>query len=401
MKEISKKDLLNVILETAGEMDELAVRQKGVQAQRIDPTTGEVKVNKAVPGWYGDNETDIPDYWTINKTGIKGEEILIVPLGCEKLEDYVEAKRERLDEIAEKTGLVPMLTACGLTKWKPRNTKVGTSYVPSGNKKPAETNIKIDLHRLVFEYLGNPEMAAKLERLSMPAIEARNEKNLNRYGEINNNVVQYQTHSFNSYTSANQFLQFVTARISNKAIPEEAKSYYLARQFNQLYSNWEETKKNEKNFVGKTPAYKLDKFGFDEANLDVTVRTDLIINGRREGESFLWSVKLESKFGRKLQEQYTVSGGLKLNKEKTIVKSAQIEPNTEFTDSYTILDNLPIKTALVEALSEMQEYVLSLKPIEALKNANFKRPDITNKPIVNESEKERLQERLIKRITNS
>jgi hypothetical protein len=401
MKEISKKDLLNVILETAGEMDELAVRQKGVQAQRIDPTTGKPKIHKFVPGWFEGNETDTPDYWVVNKTGVAGEEILVVPLGCDELEDFQAKNSEMLDKITEQTNLTPMLTACKRTAEKPRNSKVGTPYQHSGKTKPAETNIKIDLHRLVFEYLGNPEMAAKLDRLSIPAIEARNEKNLNRYGEINNNVVQYQTHSFNSYTSANQFLQFVTARIGNKPLPKKAKSYHLARQFNQLYSNWEETKKNEKNFAGKTPAYKLDKFGFDEANLDVTVRTDLIINGKREGESFLWSVKLESKFGRKLQEQYTVSGGLKLNKEKTIVKSAQIEPNTEFTDSYTILDNLPIKTALVEALSEMQEYVLSLKPIEALKNANYKRPDITTKPVVNESEKERLQERLIKRITNS
>lgn len=399
MKEISKKDLLNVILETAGEMDELALKQKGVQAKRTDKETGEIKVNKFVPGWYPENDTDIPDYWTINKTGVAGEEVLIVPLGCDVLEDYIEKNRQRLDEAAEKTGLVPMLTPCGLTKYQPRSAKVGTAYVPSGKKKPAVTKIKIDLHRLVSEYLSTPEMVAKFDKLSIPSVEPRNEKHLNKYGEVSNEKVQYQTHSFNSYESSNQFLKFVTARVTNKPVPEDFKSYHLARQFNKNYANWHETRKNDKVYAGKTDAYMLDKFGFDEANLDVTVRMDLSINGERRGDSFLWSVKFDTKFGRKLKEENGISGGLQLDKDKTILKTAQIDPNTTFSDQDTILDNLAIKTALIEALSEMQDYISSLKPIDTLKTANVKRTDITNKPVVNESEQ--LKERLIKRITNS
>jgi hypothetical protein len=143
----------------------------------------------------------------------------------------------------------------------------------------------------------------------------------------------------------------------------------------------------------------LDKYGFDEDNLDVTVRMDLTINGERQGESFLWSVKFKTKFGRKLKEENGISGGLQLDKEKTIVKTAQIEPGVTFSDQDTILDNLSIKTALIEALSEMQDYISSLKPIDTLKTANVKRTDITKKPVVNESEQ--LKDRLVKRITNS
>jgi hypothetical protein len=399
MKEISKKDLLNVILETAGEMDELALKQKGVQAKRTDKETGALKVNKFVPGWYPENDTDIPDYWTINRTGVPGEEELVVPLGCDVLEDYIEKNRQRLDEAAEKTGLVPMLTPCGLTKYQPRSAKVGTAYVPSGKKKPAVTKIKIDLHRLVSEYLSTPEMVAKFDKLSIPAVEPRNEKHLNKYGEVSNDKVQYQTHSFNSYESSNQFLKFVTARVTNQPVSDDLKSYHLARQFNKNYANWHETRKNDKVYAGKTDAYMLDKYGFDEDNLDVTVRMDLAINGERRGDSFLWSVKFNTKFGRKLKEENGISGGLQLDKEKIILKTAQIEPGTTFSDENTILDNLAIKTALIEALSELQEYILSLKPIDTLKSANVKRTDITKKPVINESEQ--LKERLVKRITNS
>lgn len=399
MKEISKKDLVQVILETMGDMDELALKQKGTQAKRTDTNTGELKINKFVPGWFDENDSEIPDYWVINKTGVKGEEMLMVPLGCDVLEEFVQKNTEFLNQVTEKTGLTPMLTVCNKTKYQPRNTKVGTAYVPTGVKKPAETKIKIDLHRLVEEYLGNPEMAAKFDRLSIPAVEPRNEKHLNRYGTINNTLVEYQTHSFNSYESSNQFLKFVTAKITNKSVPDEFKSYHLARQFNQIYRRWSETKKNDQLYVGKTDAYMLDKFGLDESNLDVTVRMDFSIKGERNGDSFYWKVKLATKFGRKLKEEKYLKDGLNLDKEKTILKTAQLEPNTILNDEYTILDNLPIKTALVEALSEMKDYVLSLKPIETLKLANIKRNDITNKPVVNESEI--LKERLIKRITSS
>ena len=84
--------------------------------------------------------------------------------------------------------------------------------------------------------------------------------------------------------------------------------------------NWEETKKNSKQYLGKTPAYMLDAFGFDETNLDVTVRMDLIVKGVKSDSSFLWTVVLRTKFGRKLKEDRYLPGGLDLDKEFVITK---------------------------------------------------------------------------------
>jgi hypothetical protein len=227
--------------------------------------------------------------------------------------------------------------------------------------------------------MASPEMSAKLSKLSIPEVRARDRKHIDRHGKIDNNRIQYATHTFNSYESSQQFLKFVTARITGKEIPEEYKSYHLARQFNQNYRRWEETKKNMQQYMGKTSRYMLDAYGFDEANLDVTVRMDFKINGVLTNEEYVWTVKFTTKFGRKLKEERGLRGGLDLDKEFTITKRVPLEGNEQFNDERTVMDSLPIKSGLIEALDELKGKIMELKPIETLKLANVKKFDITKK----------------------
>lgn len=391
MKEITKKNLLSQLREQ-GEMDEFAYRAKGTQ-----DISNKLAKFRAIykPG----NETDVPDAWELKdlrtvldpetnknvKEVVPGSERIWVPLGSDELQAFSEANQDWLNSLSEKYGMSPELVAAKRTKDTPRNAKAGTSYVPSGEKLPAKTKIKIELNDLVEEYLGNPEVSARLERLSIPEIKARDRQHLNKYGRIDNEEINYQTHTFNSYKSAKQFLAFVTARISGKKIEDKYKSYHLARQFSQIYSNWEETKKNSQLYQGQTDSYKLDKFGFDEENLDVTVRMDLSIKGRLKGNTYEWSVNFKTKFGRKLKEERWLNS-LGLDKNETIEKTAELEPGTQFDDSMTVMNNLPIKTALIEALDELRDMIMTkYKPIEMLQKANVRQYDITKKPITNES----------------
>jgi hypothetical protein len=379
MKEISKKDLL-VQLREQGEVDEFAYNPKGTQdtSNKIVGSRGLFKAG---------NTSEIPDAFEINKEKIPGEERIWVPLDGVELEAFKEANQEWLDSLSDKYGKEPELVVAKKLKYPPRNLKVGTSYQHSGNVKPATTKIKIELNRLVDQYLCNPEVSAKLERLSIPEIRARDRKHLDRYGRVDNQQINYQTHTFNSYLSSSQFLKFVTARISGKKLEDDYKSYHLARQFNQNYMNWEETKKNQKSYQGKTPSYMLDMYGFDEDNLDVTVRMDFTIKGQMLDNQYLWTVNFKTKFGRKLKEDRWVNG-LKLDKDFTIRKTAELEPGTQFDDKMTVMDSLPIKTTLIEALDELRDQIMTkMKPIETLKLANVKQFDITKKPIVNESER--------------
>ena len=392
MKEISKKDLL-VQLREQGEVDEFAYNKKGTQ-----DTSNKLAAFR--PIFRDGNTTNIPDGWELKKlntiedpnTGIKrkelvpGSERIWIPLDGMELEAFKEANQEWLDSLADQYGMEPELVAAKKVKDQPRSGKAGTTYQHSGVNKPATTKIKIELNRTVEEYLGNPEVSARLERLSIPEIKSRDRKHLNRYGRVDNDQINYQTHTFNSYSSSTQFLKFVTARIGGKKLEDEYKSYHLARQFNQQYMNWEETKKNSKQYMGKTDSYMLDKYGFDEANLDVTVRMDLSIKGQLLDNQYLWTVRFKTKFGRKLKEDRWVNNGLELDRDETIRKTAELEPGTDFNDKMTVMDSLPIKTALIEALDELKDMIMTqFKPVEMLKKANVKQYDITKKNNVNES----------------
>jgi hypothetical protein len=227
--------------------------------------------------------------------------------------------------------------------------------------------------------MASPEMSEKLSKLSIPEVRSRDRKHLDRYGKVNNNRIEYGTHTFNSYESSQQFLKFVTSRITGKETPEEFKSYHLARQFNKNYQRWEETRKNMSQYVGKTPSYMLDAYGFDESNLDVTVRTDFKINGVLTNEEYVWTVKFTTKFGRKLKEERYLAGGLDLDKEFVITKRVSLEDGEEFNEERTIMDSLTIKSGLIEALDELKGRIMALKPIDTLKQANVKKYDITKK----------------------
>ena len=137
--------------------------------------------------------------------------------------------------------------------------------------------------------------------------------------------------------------------------------------------------KLSKQYVGKTPAYMLDAYGFDESNLDVTVRTDFKINGVLTNEEYVWTVKFTTKFGRKLKEDRYLPGGLDLDKEFVITKRISLEGGEEFNEERTIMDSLTIKSGLIEALDELKGKIMELKPIETLKLANVKKYDITKK----------------------
>jgi hypothetical protein len=368
MKEISKKELMEQL-----EMGELAYKTKGTQ----DTSN---KIAKFRPIFRSGNETDIPDAWEINLTKEPGKGTLFVPTDCEEVEAFIENNKEWLDELGLTTSLEPMLNSCKRTKDQPRNKKAGTTYVPSGISNPAETKIKTELNRLVEEYLANPEISSKLEKLSIPEIKSRDRKHLNKYGRVDNNKILYQTHTFNSYETSQQFLKFVTARISGKPIEDKYKSYHLARQFNQNYMNWDETKKNELHYVGKTDAYKLDKYGFDEDNLDVTVRMDLKIEGTKMNNQYLWVVNFKTKFGRKLKEERYIMGGLSLDKDLTIKKEVDFDPSIEFSDKFTVLNSIEIKSALIEALDELSKEIMKWKPIQTLSLATVKQSQITKRP---------------------
>jgi hypothetical protein len=140
----------------------------------------------------------------------------------------------------------------------------------------------------------------------------------------------------------------------------------------------------------------LDAFGLEEKNLDVTVRMDFEIFGEMIGDnSYSWNVRMTTKIGKKLEEETGLKGGFLDDKTIQSTTTAQIEPGTEFTDSYTVMDNENIVNALNEAIDNLKSQVESIDPKETLKVATVKRYQINP---VNESLKKKLIERIIQKV---
>jgi len=367
---ISKKDLMSVISEQ--EFSEMAYRPKGTQ----DVSN---KISSGRPIWFPGNENDdMPDGWELNPTKTPGEEKYFMFLNGKAEEEWIQQNSEFLDQLYEKTGKDFVIVDKKSTKYKPRRKEFGTSYIHSGVNLGAATKIKRIINKIVFETLATPDVNARLERLSIPDIRARDAKHLNRYGKISNEEINYGTHTFNSYTSAEQFLDFALARVQNKSIPAEYKSYHLARQFNKMYNNWDETVKNNNVYHGKTDSYKLDKYGFDEDNLDVTVRMDLIIKGRLNTfeNTYKWVINFKTRFGRKLKDSHWM-GSLSPDKNVVIEKEISFDPQEEFNDTNTVMDNFQIATGLIEGLTELKDkFFNEFKPLHTIKLASIKQTDV-------------------------
>lgn len=253
------------------------------------------------------------------------------------------------------------------------------------------------LYALISEYLNDDEMKKHLDSISVPNIKANERPFLDRHGEISNKKVEYGTHSFHGYESSEDFLDAVIARIGGDEVPVEFKDYHLARLYNKQYLNWREEKKNDKEYQGKTDVYLLDRYGLEQKNLDLSVKTDFKINGRLNDNNYVWTITFLTKFGRKMKEDRRIMGGLSLDHDFVVTKTAQLEPGIQFDDKHPIIFNEQIREALIAALQELREKLLQLDPIETLEKANIQQYDIQR---VNEDLKEKIVNKILDSIRN-
>jgi hypothetical protein len=128
---------------------------------------------------------------------------------------------------------------------------------------------------------------------------------------------------------------------------------------------------------------------------------DLEIFGELLGEnSYTWNVRMTTKIGKKLEEETGLKGGFLDDKTIQASTTAQLAPGTQFTESYTVMDNPEIVNALIEAMDNLKSQVESIDPKETLKVATVKRYQINpNQNQVNESLKERLVDRIVKKLS--
>jgi hypothetical protein len=384
MSTIRKKDFINLVLENISDVEEMAIRPKKVQAARKDKE-GNLIIPQFVSVWSSQNPTKpgedgIPDGWIVNANRIAGEERLIIPMGtCNDIIEFVKEKKEILEELRIAHKLNPELFYCvskvnprGVWHSQPRQIPLKTGWMHKGVYESATETIKRWLYESINLELDNDAMIKFFDDTLIPTVESRDIKHLDKYSLTNNNEVNYQTHSYLAFKDEDQFLKFVISRMSGIDIPDKSKTYYLARQFNDIYRNWEETKKQKPEYKGKTLKYLLDTYGLDPDNTSMVIRMDLKITGKLMGDTYNWTIQYIVRYGSKLKTDRRIKDGLKLDKDIVVNKSTQLasdrpfEDSTKF-DSYTIVDDSNIRGTFYKALSELKNRIVSeIEPIHAM-----------------------------------
>jgi len=177
----------------------------------------------------------------------------------------------------------------------------------------------------------------------------------------------------------------VSARIFGDDTPEMS-TEHLARQFNQDYSNWSpEEKKGSVTDWGVTDVYGLRRSGYVEGSEnEVFLEMTFTVKGELIGEnSFNWTVILVNKFAKRKPGQSRVAGRLEPiefnpgslvdGKQVGATKTVQLEPGTEFTPEYTIMDNPQIVEGLKAAINEFKNKMASINPDTVIVKASTDR----------------------------
>jgi hypothetical protein len=410
--EISKEKLMSIILENTTEVDEADIWQKS------NTLASAIKKDGEIIGW--DMLIDPTDYPRVKTDpDYEGKGRVNVIFTCD-IEEFIRKHPDLINELKTRYN--------GNIKWStdncpatPHKSKSRVYYPlpdnednvddigrrpnqPSQNPRSPRNNMLRIFNDIVYSEFGMEkskgiEFNKVLSKRSIPALITDDKKYEDAVfrKKTTTEKIMYRIQSMNTYETSQDFLKTVVARVAGKET-KIMNTTYLARQFNEKYNNWDETKKNDKKYEGKTDIFGLDRRGYDELNLDISMKTILEIIGEKLGDnSFKWSINMINKFNRKRTDEpriktgklqvITLLGDSYLDDGSIRVENVvELDPNKEVNNP---MDDVAVSEGLIQTIYDFKQKVESIDPKSALKLANVRRSDV-----------ERVDESIMK-ITNN
>ena len=364
---------------------------------------------------------------TISYISNEGEELLVIPTTCADEDTFKQQNAEWVAELEEKYGLKIFLDFCKneLPIDKPRHNRfmpqigtnvekgggmsLGTGYKGPQTSLDVTTKNKIKLFKIFQKEINESGLNDTLYLQNIPIISWEQSYRDTHGDSWTNEKIRFQSHNNNGYTDAFVFLNSIldgfeelnkikinfndgTKRIHPDR--EGVITFYSNRQYNNIYKNNPEDRKMDVEYQGKTPIRGADVRGYEEQNLDVSVRSDFRVTGEMIGDnSFVWNVRLNVKLGKKLPEEKRMEGGFENIELIQTTKTAQITPGKDFTKNGIMSDN-DVVTALIEALYDLKTKIDSITVGFLLPKADI---TYSQTNTMNESV-ERLIRRMVKQI---
>lgn len=394
MDKITKEYLKNLIESMQTNIDEMpSYKRKGTRTDKkapgeflpiTSPDLGNAGEYGEIEGYY------IPQ---INQ--------VVMILDCLSKQEFIDKNKEWLDGLAEqwhnKYGTATddfikeiEYAPCKKTK-TPRKqpdllrflSNLGFEKKPTeGKKKDPSTLNKTVLGEILRENLFGPGVSDTFRKKTIPfnPMEESTMKTLwqglKGFGDQYSSEFSDQKISFDlfaGYVYKSQFDFLETIILNDSGEFEEASSksekYYVSRQWNKIYANYDAAKPMVKDFKGLTPIQKKPKQDLREPNIDVTIRTDVNILGELINEnSFTWKIQLKIVLGKKLEEEARLKNGFSRLNNIVATQTVQLNPNDTKSP---IMYNKSVQNGLKMVCDELREKVGSVDFEEILEYANI------------------------------
>jgi hypothetical protein len=403
----TKDEIFKLLTETSSEMGEMAQKPMGEAKFRpiyVQDVTGEVVVG----------EKKFLEGTEHHKIGYLFHDKVAVIFTCDEKDFEVFFENNpsivsQLDEqFGENVGFTNRRMTCHKKRAKPFNVIKSPKYgkeefmTPDTTMGPPKSSLKSrtwilnggnfdntgahdvtakrrsGLYRLVSLYLEDTKVQNHLLQCGIPDVKSGDENRefLNRHGVIDNNKIEYASLHYHLYDSAEDFVESVISRTTgsledllllSKRLEDKFVSTHLARRYPKKVKKWDPTKMSKAEYLGKTEIYKLNRYGLQEINPEITVQTEFSINGNlnESNNTYDWQIKFVTRFGEKLKEEFQL-GKFSVDKDFIVQRNVVFTPLHKFDDEHPVLYNPEIYSALISGLKEMQTKILSIEPLEVL-----------------------------------
>jgi hypothetical protein len=428
MKEISKKELMNQILESQIEMGEMADYNPGREDKNPWDETPEERVARGLPPQYFQKKSKVtplhfqrpapdqpkeektaPDMFVYDDPDNVGKKLVVVQKPGETLltEEELAATEPKFHQWVQAQGKMLILDVKNKIMYDPLEvSKASPSKAAFGYREKLGLNFgekeatrETKPKEKILRNLLNPTLrglassingnliSSGIPPIAIPERMFKNQKdNIDRFSTIENQSVEWETQNTYFYDTVGDYLQNAKDLYRNREA-KQPRLTHLVRQYNPG-RNWSPTRKTEKTDLGLTPKLGLEKSGYSKQDYDVELNSVLSVKGglTQAGDenrsAFKWVIRFQINYGTKAREESGIRGGLVEDKlfqseattgplNKLEGNDGSIATNQQIVDAFNqALEDIKVQIESINAKEELRGRFAAAGRTQAFRNVN-------------------------------
>jgi hypothetical protein len=420
MKEISKKQLMNQILESQIEMGEMAGYNPGREDKNPWDETPEERVARGLdPEWFQrkskvtdlhfqrppanqpKSEKTAPDMFVYRDPDNEDKKLIVVQKPGETLltEEELARTEPKFYQWVQSQGRMLFLEVKNKIMYDPLEVskanpaksafryreQLGLTFPekePTRVTKPREKILRKLISPAIEDLAASVNKHLKDSGLPpIPTAERAigvQKANMDRFSVIENENITFEVHNVYLYETVADYILNAKELYKNRPVTKAPRLTHIVRKYNPG-RNYSDTRKTEKMSAAYkedplTPKLRKEKRGYSVIDYDVellevfNIKGGLTQAGEENRSAYKWTIQFKTEYGSKLREESGIRGGLVENRfyvaEATTGPLSKLEGNDD-----SIATNAQIVEAFNSAINDIQSQILTeIDPEEELRS---------------------------------